>query len=92
MATPIDRAALLDLIELYGQTYHTLAAERTLEKIKALIGPSAADLATRYLAGHSLDAIARQTGMSASTVRQMILSTGTPMRAPGRPRKSGDIR
>ena len=86
----IDRAAILALVERYSDecSGRDIAASGvTLQKIMDMLGPDPVALAARYREGESLTTIARTTGLAFSTVRQMILSTGTRMRAPGRPRK-----
>ena len=90
----IDTTAVLALVREYGsvrarvpnQTNRERANE-LLEQITAALGPDPFLLAGHYLAGESLMSIARITGLTYHTVRSMILSTGTPMRAQGRPPK-----
>ena len=90
-----DTTAVLALVREYGDarvrdartaTTHP-EASALLEQITAALGPDPFLLAGHYLAGESLMSIARITGLTYHTVRSMILSTGTPMRAQGRPPK-----
>lgn len=90
----IDTTAVLALVREYGDARARVPnqanrerANELLEQITTALGPDPFLLAGHYLAGESLMSIARITGLTYHTVRSMILSTGTPMRAQGRPPK-----
>lgn len=90
----VDTTTVLALVRQYGDVRARVAnqtnrerANELLDQITTALGPDPFMLAGHYLAGESLMSIARITGLTYHTVRSMILSTGTPMRAQGRPPK-----
>jgi hypothetical protein len=50
--------------------------------------PEVQDMIRRYLSGQSTDAIAAELGLNKGTVQYVLLRHGTPMRPPGRRRRS----
>lgn len=63
-------------------------AEKILNSIKEILGPSLADMMQRYAAGETLDSIAKSSGLSYWTVRTSLLRAGVMLRPAGPRRKA----